>query len=204
MIKTLILSALLISSPVFADTKTQLDFSKKEKAVVQEEERNNLFSVSLTKGFLSLDLPRVVNGVSDFDQNLLGLRLGKKTDTSAWINGAFEVALEWQGYSRNSGSSEQNANILQLDLLQYFDLPLKGQQWRTTTAIGLTPFYFTAEQSVISNSVSQLGIMGTLKFDLLYVLDHNSEIDLSLKGSLGTLDNEDIYLTTIGLGFNFE
>jgi len=204
MIKKLVISTLLLSSSVFADTKTQLDFSKKDKAVVQEQKRNNLFSVSLTKGFLSLDLPSVVSGISDFDQNLLGLRLGKKNDTSAWIDGAFEVALEWQGYSRNLGSSEQNTNILQLDILQYFNLPLEGEQWRITTAFGLTPFYFTAEQSVISNSVSQIGMMGTLKFDLLYVLSQNNEIDLSLKGSLGTLDNEDIFLTAIGLGFNFE
>lgn len=204
MITKVIISALLLCSSVFANTKTQLDFSKKENTTIEVQERNNLFSIALTKGFLSLDLPSVLNGVSDFDQNLLGLRLGKKTDTSTWISGAFEVAGEWQGYTRNLGNSEQNANILQLDLLQYFNLPIENQQWRTTTAFGLTPFYFTAEQSVISNSVSQLGIMGTLKFDLLYVLDHNNEIDIGLKGSFGTLDNESIFLTTVGLGINFE
>lgn len=200
MIKTLALLVLLSAQSAFA----QLDFSKQEKVENVELRKDNLFSLSLTKGFLSFDLPSVVSGVSDFEQNFLGLRLGKKSDTSSWVNGAFEVALEWQSYERTLGSSEQNANIFQLDLLQYFNLPLAGQTWRTTAAFGLTPFYFTAEQSLFSNSVSQMGLMGTLKFDYLYMLENQNEVDLSLKGSLGTLDDEDLFLTTIGLGFNFE
>lgn len=200
MIKTLSLLVFLFAQSAFA----QLDFSKQKKVEDIELRENNLFSLSLTKGFLSFDLPSVVGGVSDFEQNFLGLRVGKKNDTSSWVNGAFEVALEWQSYERTLGASEQNANIFQLDLLQYFNLPLAGETWRTTAAFGLTPFYFTAEQSLFSNSVSQIGLMGTLKVDYIYVLENLNEIDLSLKGSLGTLDNEDIFLTTIGLGFNFE
>jgi hypothetical protein len=200
MIKTVAIFLLVLSQTAFA----QLDFSKQEKSETIELQENNFFSLSLTKGFLSFDLPSVVSGVSEFDQNFLGFRVGKKSDTSSWVNGAFEVALEWQSYERNLGPSEQNANIFQIDLLQYFNLPLEGQWWRTTAAFGLTPFYFTAEQSVFSNSVSQFGLMGSLKFDYLYLLENKNEIDLSIKGSLGTLDNEDVFLTTIGLGFNFE
>lgn len=166
----------------------------------------NLFYAGITRGSLTYKLPALNNAPADFSPALIGISLGRKAANEIYfLKGYFELNGEWQSFKRELGVFSQKLNVFQLSIIQNVDLA-----WSIKKAlffsggIGLTPVYLTAEQSVFGNSISHLGAMALLKFNVIFPVQQKYEYDLGLKFGWGNVGGIEIFISTLSLGINFE
>lgn len=172
----------------------------------EEDRPQNLFYVGITRGSLTYRLSSLISSNVDFSPASIGISLGKKVANELhFYKGYFELNGEWQSFKRESGVFSQKLNIYQASFIQNVDLA-----WSIKKAlffsggIGLTPVYLTAEQSIFSNSVSSLGGMALLKFNVIFPIKKKYEYDLGLKTCWGSVGGMEIFISTLSLGINFE
>lgn len=173
--------------------------------------------VAISRSSISYDLPSFVPSTSSFDQQAVGVTLGKKQFNHFWNRtGLFEYSLEWQNFTRDGNGSlntknSQSLNILQLNFYQNFLLAraLKNSLFISAGG-GFSPLVATIDQSAISDSATNLGILFTPKINFDYPIKKNIintlnyfAIDLELALSLGRIGNQQISMSSIKLGSNF-
>ena len=139
----------------------------------------------------------------------------KKTEDQFFLyKGYYEITGEWQRFKRESviGNTvlySQKLDLYQVNFFQNFDIAwaLKHSVF-FSAGIGVAPVYLTTEQSVFSNSTSELGYMGMLKGNIIIPIKKtilkNDEIDIGLKIGWGSLGSHEISTTALSLGLNFE
>lgn len=166
----------------------------------------HLFYLGIVRGSLTYKLPTLNGLTTDFSPSLVGVSAGVKTANKFYLfKGNLELDGEWQGFKRESGGFSQKLNVYQLNVIQNLDLywPSK-RSFYFSAGVGLAPVYLTAEQSIFGNSYSAFGLMGLLKFDFILPIKRKYELDLNLKGGWGSVGAHEIFLSTVGLGLNFE
>jgi len=163
------------------------------------------YYASLVRGSLTYNIPTLNNGTNHFSPVLVGLNLGVKTSNKLFLyKGNYELSVEWQRFKRTTSIFSQNVNIFQFDLIQNFDLGSIKNKIFFSAGLGFAPVYLTAEQSVFGNSLSRIGAMGLFKLDFNFPLKSKIEADLGFKGGWGNVGGDEIFLSTINCGINFE
>ncbi|MGZ3807240.1 MAG: hypothetical protein ACXVCE_04080, partial [Bacteriovorax sp.] len=188
--------------------KPEIKIGNEETLLIKKEDQRpeHLYYVGLSKGGLIYKLPALSGPGPDFSQDFIGVSLAKKDANHFFLyKGSLEFGLDWQRYKRESGIFEQKINIYQVNLIQNFDL---GWTLRHSlffsTGLGVAPIYLTAEKSIFGNSLSNFGGVGILKLDFIMPIKNFPEIDLGLKGAWGNVGGQEIFLSTLNLGIQFE
>ncbi|MDO9181818.1 MAG: hypothetical protein Q7U04_05390 [Bacteriovorax sp.] len=167
--------------------------------------------VSITRSSLKYKIPSFSSNVLEFSPDFAGFIIGKKISNQFFLyRGYYEISGEWQRFNRegNLGSNtlySQKLDLYQVNLFQNFNIfwSLK-YSLLCSVGIGIAPVFLTTQQSVFSNSTSDLGYMGMIKGNIDFPITHKYEVDLFLKTGWGALDSREISETTLGLGLNFE
>ena len=165
----------------------------------------HLFYVGLLSSTLTYKLPSYNSTTSKFSPAFPGISLSRKiADEFRVLKGYFELNGEWESFKRESGIFSQKIHIYKVALIQNIDLARSiKNNFFFSAGLGVAPIYVAAEKSIFGNSISSLGAMGLIKLDFVYPTK-KFEYGLSLKGGWGKVDGNDIYLSTLGLGINFE
>lgn len=166
----------------------------------------HLFYLGIVRGSLTYKLPTLNGLTTDFSPSLVGMSAGIKTANNLYLfKGNLELDGEWQSFKRESGNFSQKLNVFQLNVIQNIDLYWSSKRsFFFSAGLGFAPVYLTAEQSIFGNSYSAFGAMGLLKFDFIFPIKRKYELDLNLKGGWGNVGGHEIFLSTVGLGLNFE
>lgn len=167
---------------------------------------DKLYYFGISKSALTYKIPSLINPASDFQQDLVGIVLGRKTANNLfYYRGHLEMDAEWMRFKRTTSVFEQRINVFQFDLIQNVDLAwsLKHSVY-FSAGVGIAPMYLLGEQSIFGNSFSDFGASGIIKFDLIFPFKRFYEADLGLKGQWGRVGGHDLFLSGLNLGINFE
>jgi hypothetical protein len=146
-----------------------------------------------------------VTNTKSFENSLTGLIIGKKTDNQILKHdGNQELSAEWHRYNRDAASTNktsysQKVDLYEINLFQNFNLK-PYLSW----GLGIAPVYLTAEQSILSNSIAEIGYQAMLKLSLTYSLFRTYELDFAFKASAGRVSSNDLKTYALSLGLNFE
>lgn len=173
---------------------------------ISNERPASLYYAGIVRGSLNYKLSTLRGDTTHFSPTFVGVNAGIKTANHFYLfNGYFQLDGEWQNFKRESGVFSQKLNVFQIDLIQNVDLYWSSKRlFYFSAGLGVSPVYLTAEQSVFGNSFTSFGAMGILKFDFVFPLKSKDEIDLGLKGGWGSVGGREIFLSTLGLGVNFD
>ncbi len=163
------------------------------------------YYAGLVRGSLTYKIPTLNNGTTHFSPDLVGLSLSlKSADQIYYYKGNYELVGEWQRFKRTTGVFSQKINVFQFNLIQNFDLGSFKNKIFFSAGLGAAPIYLIAEQSVFGNSLSRVGAMGLVKLDFNLPIKSKLEADLGIKGGWGNIGGDQIFLSTLNLGLNFE
>lgn len=192
---------------------TQLEFG------MNTSEKSGSFEywyVAISRSGINYKIPSLINLTSDFSNNAVGFTLGKKqSDLILNIPGYYEYSFEWQNYERSAATNtqysyNQKLNILKLNLYQNYPMASAFQKSLFLSfGVGLSPLISTLDQTALSNSETNLGILATMKTNLSYPIKYNEltmfsymAIDLELSASVGSLGGQNLNMSAIKLGTN--
>lgn len=170
----------------------------------------SLWSLGIVRSSLSHTISSFASSEVSIDPLLVGIFISKKTDNYAFSKvGYYELSGSWQRFERESSLMSstvysQKIDIYEMAASQNFIISqFFNKSARVSLGLGIAPIYLAAEQSVLANSISEVGAMGFLKMDLI-IPYQKIEVDLALKASKGKANSKDISMLTFSLGLNFE
>jgi hypothetical protein len=165
--------------------------------------------VGAVRSSLNYHLSSFVGSSLEFSPQSVGLTVGKKRQDQFFLyKGYYELSLEWQRFSRQLVYS-QKLDLVQINIFQNFDVAWAFKHSALfSVGLGLAPLYLGTEQSVLGNSISELGYIGMLKANVSVPLKALTkqylEIDLALRLGWGNVGGHEISTTALFLGLNFE
>lgn len=186
------------------------------KAIEKQSVIDSLY-FAISRSGINYKIPSLINTTSDFSNKAIGITVGKKqSDLILSIPGFYEYSFEWQNYERDAISTtrysySQKLNLFKFNLFQNYSIANAfHKSLFVTFGLGLSPLISTLDQSALSNSETNLGILGTIKTNLTYPLKNkeiamlnNMALDLELSAGIGTLGGENLNMTAIKFGSNF-
>jgi hypothetical protein len=185
------------------------DLALKNKNIYKRP--TELWYAAIVRTGLRYHLPSYTGDWLTFSPSSVGFTFGKKTENQFFLyKGHFEISAEWQRFSRqalvgNNSLYSQKLDLYQINIFQNFNLAWTFKHSVLfTIGLGLAPVYLTTEQSVFSNSSSELGYLVIFKTDAIIPLKQNLEIDIALKVGQGTVGSHDLSVLALNLGLNFE
>jgi hypothetical protein len=170
------------------------------------DKRPDVYFVSLVVSDFSYKQKSLLSNSTSTNPSLFGFNLGRRfSNEVAYFKGNYEIGGEWQNFKRKSGGYSQKLNLFQLNLFQNLNLGSSNKKKvHFTGGLGLAPIYLMGEQSVIANAISDVGFMGTIKFNFIFHYLKNIDYDFCLKTSWGSVNGVEVSQNSLGLGINFE
>jgi len=167
---------------------------------------SELFTIAISSDFLNYKIPSFIGEDLKFVQDFISVEVGKRNDNNIFKNqGFWELSIAFKKFARDYGPASQGLYLYQLNFLQNFYIPnLRSNLFRLSLGAGLSPVYLTSEKSVLSNSLSALGILALGKMTLHYYATQKYQLILSFQAGIGAADSKNIGLSSLNFGVCFE
>lgn len=207
--KIIIFFFVIMSANSFAG-ESQIKFNSDGQ---EKEFPKNFWYGALSHHYLDYSVPSLMNGTSDFNNQMVGVTIGRKYGNNLFKkNGFVEYSGEWQNYKRTStGVYSQQLNLLKLNIYQNFlILKMFKKSLHFSAGGGISPTLIMINQSTLSNSSTDLGILFAGKTNFTYPINKKLisgmsffALDLETALSFGEIGGHQLMMTSIKIGSSF-